>query len=142
MNDAAGDRGTWRVAIGEFCADVSDRLVTRQEYEALLQDLLRHPQCPVARLDVRIQSSQQSAVNLALGGENAKGELPTEKWTLDLGGATWVVEAWRSRLLGDRNTMDQAEIRRIVDCYWKSAQRDGPVAIGVSGVLRNPWVSR
>ena len=124
MSNTAGKCLGWRQAVSEFCAGVSYRLVTGREYEARLQDLLRHPQCPLAKLAMRIESSEQSAVSLVLGGEHADGGAPTEKWTLDLAGTTWVVEAWRSSLAGGQELIDQAEIRRVVDCYWKSTQRD------------------
>ncbi|MDE0178934.1 MAG: GGDEF domain-containing protein, partial [Gammaproteobacteria bacterium] len=114
----------WRTALDEFSADLKGRLATRREYEDSLSALLRQPECPVAKLDIRGLQATKPAIALTVGVGAGGGAATTERWALELGGTSWVVEAWPSEGTTSEQTIDRDEIRTILDCFWKSAERD------------------
>ena len=123
MAGMALDTEDWSDAMDRFVAGFERRLATGREYEACLRDLLKHSQCPVAKLRIQVSSGTEFRTTLEVNGEISVGTASTNKWTLELGDSTWVVEAWRSGKSTDGQTIDEAQLQKLVDCFWKSGKR-------------------
>lgn len=122
------DGGDWLTAIDRFSTELRRRVATRLEYERLLRELLEHSECPIARLDIRVSEPPEATIALDLrmgsGSGSGSGTPSTDRWTLELAGTKWVVEAWRIGTSPHSHTFDKRQVEELLDSFWKTAVRD------------------
>ena len=124
MSNRTFQPDTWDTAVEKFCSRFQRRLATGEEYEREFGQLLARTDSPITRLDVRAQGTDNSLVALQPHEPIPADVTPPNRWTFVLAATTWVVEAWRSTDVSTSATFDESQARRLLDCFWKSEQRD------------------
>ena len=115
---------TWEIAVEHFCNRFQRRLATAEEYEQHLSQLIARADSPITRLEVRAQGADRPLVALQPHGPTSTDATAPNRWTFSLATVTWIVEVWRAAHLSTSATFDEPVARRLVDCFWKSEQRD------------------
>ena len=123
MTDPTLHSDTWEMAVEKLCNRFQQSLATGEEYEKSLSQLFARTDSPVTKLEVRAQGVRRPLVALQ-PHELPPGATPPNRWTFSLTNTTWTVEVWRSTHLLPNAAFDEPQARRLVDCFWKSEQRD------------------
>ena len=123
MTKLPPDPDNWETAVEEFCSRFQRRLATGEEYEHEFVQLLARTDSPIAKLEVRAQDVDKPLVAPQPHRSIPADATPPNRWTFALATTTWTVEAWRSTA-PTTATFDESQARRLLDCFWKSEQRD------------------